>query len=139
MRPIVPLAVALAVAVFAAAAPASEVYKWVDQDGRVHYGHKPKRTEAQPLEIQGVPETDPETAQAAAARQAECQRMKSQLDGYRKATVIQETDNLGRTRDYTDEERQQFLVIYEKKTAETCAPPAPAGQSAGAPAQPPAP
>jgi hypothetical protein len=110
----------------AAAAQASEVYRWTDKDGVVHYGDKPK-TGAEALDVRpgsgtGEP-SDPEAAKTQAARDAECQRRKTQLDTYKKASAIKETDNLGKTREYTAAEREQFLAQTEKQVAEACAPP----------------
>lgn len=108
------------------AAFAGDVYKWKDSDGHVHYGDKPK-TGGESVEIRGQASSDDVAAASGdPATAAECQRRKAKLESYRKAPSISETDNLGKTRQYTDEERQQFMAIYEKQTAEVCAPAAPA-------------
>lgn len=115
----------------AAVAQAGEVYKWKDKDGRIHYGDRPKAG-AQALDIPVADPLDPAAEKAQADRAADCQRKKAQLETYRAAPSISETDNLGRTREYTEAERQQFLALTEKKMAEACAPApqaaAPAGQ-----------
>jgi hypothetical protein len=120
----------LVTCVFCAAAAAGDVYKWVDKDGRTHYGDKPKQG-GEEVELHGTggngpPSTDPVAANAQAARDAECQRKKSQLAAYAKAPSINETDNLGRTRAYTEEEKTQFLDRFQKQVDIACAPPAPA-------------
>lgn len=112
-----------------AAANAGEVYKWVDQHGKVHYGDRPKHEAEQIITApaDGGEAADPEAAKAADARAAECGRKKAQLENYRKASSIKETDSLGRTREYSDEERQKLLALTEREAAEACAPAAPGG------------
>ena len=112
-----------------AAANAGEVYKWVDPQGKVHYGDRPKHDAEQ---IMSAPAgsgeaTDPEATKAADARALECGRKKAQLENYRKASSIKETDSLGRTREYSDEERQKLLALTEREAAEACAPATPGG------------
>ena len=73
------------------------------------------------------------------AREAECQKKKAHYESYKTAPSISEIDNLGKQREYTPAEREQFMAMTEKKVAELCAPPAPAAQSAESPsATPPA-
>jgi hypothetical protein len=108
-------------ALVAFAAQAGEVYKWKDKDGRVHYGDRPKHG-AQALDIPAAAPLDPAAEQAAADRAAECARKRKQLETYRNAPSISETDNLGRTREYSEAERQQLIALTEKKTNEACAP-----------------
>lgn len=120
----------LTACVFCAAAVAGEVYKWVDKEGHTHYGDRPKQG-GEEVELHGAggtgpASTDPEAVKAQAERDAECQHKKSQLDTYRRAPSISETDNLGRTREYTAAERQQLLDLTEKQVATACAPPPPA-------------
>jgi len=128
--------VVLCALLLCAAASAAEVYKWKDKDGRVHYGDQPKHV-AEPVEVQpgsgtGVP-SDAEAVRL--AREVECQKKRAQLDTYKKAPSISEVDNLGKQREYTPAEREQFLAMTEKKVAEACAPPA---ESAESPSSPPA-
>lgn len=117
--------VALCALLVCAGAAAGDVYKWKDKDGRVHYGDKPKAEPAQPVEIRAPGETSVATGGDDAARAAECQRRRAKLDTYRKAPSISETDNLGKTREYTEAERQQFIALYEKQADDACAPPPP--------------
>ena len=39
-------------------AAGAEVYKWVDEDGRTHYGEKPEAADASKIEIREPPRTD---------------------------------------------------------------------------------
>ena len=120
MRPII----AVCLVLVCAAASAAEVYKWKDKDGRLNYGDRPNHqaeaVNVDPNSGTGVP-SDSEAARL--AREAECTKKKAQLENYRRAPSISEVDNLGKTREYTPAEREQFLAITEKKVAEACAPP----------------
>lgn len=123
------LAVAVFIALLCAAAQAGEVYKWVDKDGVVHYGDQPKH-EAETVQLRNADAAqgaEPETDQAQAARAAECQRKRAQLESYRNASTIKETDNLGRTREYSSEERERLITLTEQQVAAACAP-APAAE-----------
>lgn len=120
------LIVVLAAGFFAMAVSAGEVYKWVDKDGRVHYGDKPKTMPAEPVVRQPgqLPEapSDPEADQKAAARKAACEAKKKQLESYRKATVINETDSLGNTRELSAADRQKLISITEQQVTTGCGP-----------------
>lgn len=114
---------ALLLALCCGPAAAVEVYKWVDQNGVVHYGDKPKHG-AEALDVRQPPPSETALAEAARqqeARTADCQKRRAQLDSYRKATAIKETDGLGRTREYSEAERLAFLERTEKQVAEACA------------------
>ena len=111
---------------FSASALASDVYKWKDAHGNVHYGDKPKQGgEAVDVQPGSGPGESDESVKSRDARSAECEKKKTQLETYRKAPSLSETDNLGKTREYSEAERQQFLALQEKKVAELCAPPSP--------------
>lgn len=117
------LAVSLALA--CAAASAGEVYKWKDKDGRVHYGDRPKDVQAESVTVNSPGGSSESTSAPGsdAERMAECQRKKAQLESWRAAPTMSEVDNLGRKREYTAAERQQFLSMTEARVAELCAPP----------------
>lgn len=122
----------LLLAMFAAAsASAGEVYKWKDKDGRIHYGDKPKEG-GQMMDIRGD-EPDADVRAAGYAQDAKCAQERAQLEKYRKAGKIQEKDNLGNIRDYTDAEREKFLQISEQKVAAACS--AQPAQAAAPPAE----
>ncbi|HUS24927.1 MAG TPA: DUF4124 domain-containing protein [Candidatus Binatia bacterium] len=105
-----------------ASVQAAEVYKWVDSDGKVHYGDRPKH-DAEALDVR--PGSGAATSAAPgdpAARAAACDDKRKQLESYRKAGAIKEQDALGRMREYTPEERAQLLALTEKQVAEACSP-----------------
>ena len=126
----------LVLALCAGAVSAAEVYRWVDRDGVVHYGDKPKH-DAEQLDVRppggGSPAADDEAAKAAQARIAECEKQKAQLDLYRKAPSIKETNSLGQTHEYSAEERLKFLSLMQQKVTEACAPPPGEAPAAEAP------
>lgn len=112
---------ALTLALLTVAAQATEVYKWTDKEGRVHYGDKPKHSAEQVDVRTGTTTPAPGTeASPQAAQSAECERRKALLQSYRKAATIKETDALGRSREYTEEERLQLLATAERQAQEAC-------------------
>jgi hypothetical protein len=117
------LAVCLAVA--CAAASAGEVYKWKDKDGRVHYGDRPKDAQAESVTIKSTSGSGEPSAAFASEqeRMAECQTRRAQLESWRRAPTMSEVDNLGKTRQYTPAEREQFLALTQQKVDALCAPP----------------
>ena len=122
------IVIAIVAIVFAAGVSAGEVYKWVDKDGKVHYGDRPKHDAQQVApKIGTLPAgpADPEAAKKEAARAAECARKKTQLDGYRKAPSIKETNGLGETREYSEAERLKLIAVTEQQVTAACAPPSP--------------
>ena len=132
------LVITAALAASSAVAVAGEVYKWKDKDGRLHYGDRPKTGEAAPLLINpdagGMSNEQFATTQA---REAECNRKKAQLETYRRAPSISEVDNLGKTREYTPAEREQFLTMTQQKVDSLCEPPPTQAQSTDFPPPPP--
>jgi hypothetical protein len=125
-------------ALVCAAASAGEVYKWKDKDGRLHYGDRPKHIDAAPVLINpdagGTPNEQFATRQA---REDECATKKAQLEAYRRAPSISEVDNLGKQREYTPAEREQFLTLQQQKVDALCAPPPSQAQSTDFPPPPP--
>ena len=111
---------ALLLATVTASALAAEAYKWVDADGTVHYGDKPKHS-AEFMDIKPGSGSGPSSEQL--GRAAECQKVKAELADYRSAAGLNEVDALGRKRELTPDERRQFLENYQKKVDEACEPP----------------
>jgi hypothetical protein len=126
------------VLMLACAAASADVYKWKDQNGVWHYGDKPKH-DAQQVEIKPDSGTaEPSVAEAdRQGRDKECQDKKAQLEGWRKSTKMSEVDSLGREREFTKEERAQFMALQEKKMQEICArPPTPEAEGSFPPPPP---
>ena len=113
---------ALTAALLAGAVQAGEVYKWTDKDGRVYYGDRPKHP-AEQVDVRTGASTPAEAGEAAspqAAQSEECEKRKALLQSYRKASTIKETDSLGRTREYSEEERLQLLANAERQAQDAC-------------------
>lgn len=53
----------LVLTLFATTAGATEVYKWVDENGRTHYGEKPPQENAEKVELRDAPRTPEEVEQ----------------------------------------------------------------------------
>lgn len=126
MRSVMVLSMLLVCAV----AAAGEVYKWKDKNGVWHYGDRPTPG-AEQVELKTDEDAAPSVAEAdRLAREKECQDKKAQLEGWRKSTKMSEVDSLGREREYTPQERAQFMALQEKKMQEICARP-PSPEAAG--------
>lgn len=108
LRPL--LAALLLAALVPGVAADGRIYRWVDAQGRVHYGDQPARGAS---EVR-VPRVD------ASGSPADCDRTRAELDNYRQAKDIVERDALGKERRYTPEERQQLIAITEGKLAAAC-------------------
>ena len=65
----------IAVGLFAAAAHAAEVYRWVDEQGQVHFSDRPmeggERVEIRPQTELGTPEVQPRRNRSAAVEESE--------------------------------------------------------------------
>ena len=70
--------IAVNMMVLACGAPvqADSVYKWIDAQGRIHYGDRPQSNTAQPLNIRPAPPVDGGTRQQqeAISKQPEAQK-----------------------------------------------------------------
>lgn len=123
--------------ILAASHAGAEVYKWVDEDGKVHYGDRRPGpdADARRLELEPAPsrdadqyerslrerrlleafeaeraERDQAAAQAAAAEQErseKCARVARDLAGYERAGIVFTRDESGARIYLSDEEREQ--------------------------------
>lgn len=111
----------------AAAADTANLYRWVDKDGRVHYGDQPGAN-AQRLNPKTLNSADDEggssggAADAAATKQAaQCKQKSEQLTTYQKAASVTETDALGNQHEYTPDEKDQLVAKTQKYLDDHCA------------------
>jgi hypothetical protein len=123
-------------------AGAGQIYKWVDAQGRYHYGDQPQPGWT-PVEVKPIggpaPERDTPTdaapqpttatgtkpgADDSAAREKlraeECQRRKEQLDTYRRAPKIVERNQLGEEREFSEEQRLKLIEQTQRQVKELC-------------------
>jgi hypothetical protein len=109
------------------ASRAASVYRWVDKQGNTHYtDHLPPDTSGAPVHVDPVPASS-DAAAAAAAKPAaatdnsdECQKTKDKLTTYKAASKVTETDALGNTREYSEEERQKLIDLTAQKVKAAC-------------------
>jgi hypothetical protein len=117
----------------ASADTSTKLYRWVDKDGHVHYGDQPAAPNAKPVNPKVPGSEDAQDAADAAAKAAadkqaaECKSKNDQLGRYKGATTVSETDALGNTREYTDEQRDQLVTKTQKYVDDHCGGSAPAG------------
>lgn len=117
------------------------VYRWTGEDGRTYYGDQP------PLGARDVQTVGPRLGTAAttaasdaqqaetAQREAECARLRADLNRYRVATKLVETDSLGRERVFSAEEQKLLVAKTEAGVTLACG----TNESRGAQAMPGAP
>lgn len=114
----------------AATAQAGKVYRWIDAEGRVHYGDVPgsQAREVQEVGVRAgsVPapqqqETkSPDPALEETGRLAVCEARRRQLDTYRNSARLIEKDNLGREHEFTAEERALLTDRTRVEIIELC-------------------
>lgn len=119
------VAAALSLLCLGAVQAGEKTYRWVDEKGRVHYSDvkSEKGEQVQVKPGSSITATPKDAAETIAARQLECQRRREQVALYKASNDINETDNLGRSRTYTAEERQQLIDRSEQAAKAACSQP----------------
>ena len=137
-------------ALLAACAAHAQVYRWVDEQGKVHYGERPPTgAKASPVQDKlaappgaPAPKAAPDASQqerdfqrrqierqekeaneqkAAARAKAECERQRSRLAQLRTARrVVVGVDDKGDTRYMSDAERTDAIASQEGAVARAC-------------------
>ena len=112
-----------------AAAQAAEVYKWVDQQGRIHFGDRPqpgwKKMEVKSTSGDGRSSSAPAGSAPPApqtASSAACSTKRQQLESYRRATELVERNPLGEERALTEEQRTKLIQLTEQQIDQLCKP-----------------
>ena len=124
------------VAMLAAGTATAAVYKWVDKDGKVHYGDRPVAgaqqqsitapgvTPPAPSEDAPAGDADPEAAQV---RANQCTAARKRLDSYEQSSTVVQRDPNGQERRLSADERVDLIVqarrdvnalCYNRSTAE---------------------
>lgn len=143
------LAIVLIIGSLGSKDSAAEVYKWVDAQGKTHYGNRPGTPSAQSLKINKAPPIDTELqqrrqlqqrvtdslefesnaieterqtqAKQRATQQANCKQARQQLNEYETATYLYDPGKTAAERRiYSHEERQQVMVESRKAVKEWC-------------------
>ena len=144
-----PLLLVLGLAVICANVQAGEIYKWVDEDGNVHYSQDPQHRGAQAMNIKvpkssspssqeqsttaAQPQTDNQDTteeqqalnEAAANKQEEAQKKNCQIAMKRLATIsaggrIYEVDDKGERVYWDDNTRTAKLAEAQKDVDQWC-------------------
>lgn len=116
----------LALAVPMLALAETSVYRWVDAQGRVHFGD-PASAPSAAERVNPPPVTTtaavPKDATPEAERQAdggECARARTRLTTYLAAERVIETDALGQQREYSGDQREQLIARAELEANQAC-------------------
>ena len=134
----------------ASAGASAEVYKWIDSQGKVHYGDRrpAEGTRADTLELRPAPTRDAELAERAFMRQRlldafeaereeeaqseaqvraakrelemRCARLESQLTRFERASIVYTEDERGERKYMSDGERREALADARDWIAEHC-------------------
>ncbi len=124
------------------------VYKWVDEQGKVHYGDRPESAQSQQLQIQSAPPPDPDAVermersqrmlneysddqaeqkkkreareQEEARRKANCELARKRLDDYEHASTLYVTDPNGERRYMNEDEQKKALDISRAEVKKWC-------------------
>ena len=112
MKLICSISVAIVVVFTCCVAPATEVYKWVDEKGKVHFGDKPPSDNqgSERVEIKQVEEVEKRVNQAPSAAQR-LERQKRLLDSY--ATEREEKKQAAQ-KEKEEREKQQRRCVRAK-------------------------
>ncbi len=147
MRRFRPLLIALSSALMSAAVMASPLYRWVDAQGKVHYGDQPppQQQDAEQVELKylgkGKPSPPPESAAQERGAGADpvlellepdsslllkpspqrCAAARQRLQVYTKARRLENTDEYGQRRIISDAERQKYIAGAREDVQRACA------------------
>lgn len=102
-------AVLISTVIFAGTSSASEIYRWTDEDGNVHYTDKPMGEPSERLDIESRP-TDP--AVVAAELQA---RLDIQAKSAESAAVADAANKSQEEKRAEREERQEQCAMYQER------------------------
>lgn len=144
-RSLTSISLLLLVAVSAARA---EIYRWVDEQGNVHYGDRPAGRSAESVDVAPGPARDPEAARRRARqrklldvmeeeqqierrqeqqaqaerkeRERKCRIARDRLDGYRRANVLYDYDASGNRRYLDDTERERAMAEARRAVEHWC-------------------
>lgn len=95
----------------------SRVYRWKDAVGNAHFGDAPP-THAHAVKLPAARPAP--VASAPAVDAAACAERREQLGRFRQADRITETNALGETRSYSDDERRRLIATTEADVRAIC-------------------
>lgn len=117
-----PACLLLALVAVSSSVVAQSVYRWVDAEGRTHFGDPasaPPGAKQVPLrtpmgQTAAVPPTPPANSDDA------CAQARERLATYQSAERIVETDSLGEQREYSPEARERLIALTELEAQRLC-------------------
>ncbi len=143
------IAASMMILVCGSAVQAEGVYKWVDAQGRVHYGDQPQSNAAKPLSIQSAPPVDESMQQRreamsklpkakpevqkkpndtiSSAKEAQeqitqnCDRAKERLSTYAAAALLADKGSDGEKRLLNEDERKKLIEDTRGDVDKWCA------------------
>jgi hypothetical protein len=125
-KPLIPSAapiwLMLALLALPSTVAAQSVYRWVDAEGRTHFGDPasaPPGAKQVPLrtpmgQAPAAAHTGPSTSDEA------CAQAQERLATYQSAERIVETDSLGEQREYSPEARERLIALTELEAQRIC-------------------
>lgn len=104
---------------------AQSVYRWVDAQGRVHYGDlasAPAGAKPLPQRMPATVASTPAPAPPppAAETPEACAQLRERLATYESAERIVETDSLGEQRELSAESRERLIALTELEAQRLC-------------------
>jgi len=124
-----PILTTLLLSIFASTSLAqnTDIYKWIDEDGRTNYTMRPGNDEAQKMNIgsKTFHKTKSKKNKNKALKRAEtCKKHKATLSKYNKAPFLSRYDQaLKKNVRLTEEETEKAILATEKDVAYWCNPP----------------
>lgn len=100
-------------------AEAATIYRWVDERGRVHFSDQ-RGSGADSIEVKPGSGAPPAADETQVRQSPECLRRKSQLEAYRNAATVVETDALGHSHEYDPAEKARLLQLSEQQVLKAC-------------------
>ena len=116
-RSLLPISLLLLSAPFAASADA-RIYRWLDADGAEHFGDTPP-VHGRWIKIKQPAVREP-IDEAPAIDAAACAAKREQLKSYQLAGRVTETNALGETREYSDDEKRKLIANTETQVRAAC-------------------
>lgn len=112
----------------------AEVYRWVDEDGEVHYSDRPVQgSESVDVDVPPPGESDSNAApdeypagadpdaEKAKVRAAQCELAKTRLKSYEEAeTLLRRNEDTGEEAELSADERVDLIVQTQRRVREWC-------------------
>lgn len=104
----------------AQAAEGARVYRWVDRQGHVHYGDVPSQNSVELNPRAPVPNDGAVAGGAKQVNAEDCERRRKEVESYRVASKVTETNSLGESRELSDAERAKLIERADNLARTAC-------------------